>query len=201
MSGAHLVVRQATQADTADILRFMRGLSDFHHELAPEMYVPGSKRTGDRERLGDWLTREDGVLLVVECDGRTSGYISAEVQTTRMKTYPATVYIVDLFIDDDCRLLGGGSALTDGVKTWARQQGIMRIDVIVDCRNALGVNYWQKQGFVETHRRLQVTLYDHSTYQRFDRTEVRDLRALEESGRRLHPSPGATAGGPDACKD
>ena len=114
------------------------------------MYEPGEReeKTKDLNRLRaniDAAVNGGDLLLVAENEGGDIvGYIWAERGSLNRVRH--TAYIV-VGIRQAYRRQGIGSEFFRRLDEWARENGIIRLELTVECVNADAVRLYEKQGF------------------------------------------------------
>lgn len=141
-------VRAASPDDKALLLELVE---EFEAGLPPLPYA----EDGVDE---DWQRLEarmrEGVVLVVEDEGRAVGFTSADFG----KHGPTTVFVVDLYVREAAREHGAAKALLAGVADAARARGCTHLLLEVDSGNLEAQTVYRRLGFEEGAKILRVEL-------------------------------------------
>lgn len=117
------------------------------HETTYMLYEPGERKK-DLDRMKSVIqAAADGnaFLQTAVCNGETVGYLYASrEQLTRVRHI---AYIV-IGIRDGFKRQGIGTEFFQRMEAWAREKGIIRLELTVQCANILGIQLYEKQGFV-----------------------------------------------------
>lgn len=118
------------------------------------MYEPGERRkkaeiNGFQKRIDDAL--DSDFLLAAEGDeGEIAGFIWAE--RGRLNRVLHTAYLV-VGIREEYRNRGIGGMFFQRLDKWARENGIVRLELTVECANGAAKHLYEKNGFVVEGRR------------------------------------------------
>ena len=140
-------IRQIKERDTEAFYKMMVAL-DAETEFM--MYEPGEReeKTPNLERLKNTVkSTEDGdsLLLVAENnDGELVGYIWGERGTLNRVRH--TAYVV-IGIRKTYTHQGLGTRFFEELDKWAREHGIVRLELTVECPNEAGIALYKKAGF------------------------------------------------------
>ena len=140
-------IRKVAEIDVENFYNMMCRLDG---ETEFMMYEPGERAatTKDLRRLKaavDEAVNGSDLLLVAEDEGgNLAGYIWAE--RGRLSRVRHTAYIV-VGILEKCRGRGVGTEFFARVKEWAAANGVVRLELTVECENAAAVHLYEKSGF------------------------------------------------------
>ena len=143
-----MVIRTVTADDTENFFRMMCLLDE---ETDYMMYEPGEReeKTKDLNRLRaniDAAVNGGDLLLVAENEGGDIvGYIWVERGSVNRVRH--TAYIV-VGIRQAYRRQGIGYEFFRRLDEWARENGIIRLELTVECVNVDAVRFYEKLGFV-----------------------------------------------------
>ena len=153
-----IIIRKAKIEDIPKIIPLLRGIAQYHHKLNP-IYTPGSKIPSDApQRLAKLVRKIKAVLIVAESNGKLVGYFVADIRKTRMRVYNKIGYIQDGFVDQKYRRKNIGKDLFDWIKEWFLKHNVKRIELMVDSNNPAGIKAWQKYGFKEYQKKMQIEI-------------------------------------------
>ena len=134
-----------------DVFGFFTMMCHLDEETEYMMYEPGERKekTKDlaplRSTIEAAVSGGDLLLVAVTDSGEIVGYMWAERgDLNRVKH---TAYIV-IGIRKAYRGQGIGTEFFRRVDIWARNKGIVRLELTVECPNTDAIKLYQKQGFV-----------------------------------------------------
>jgi GNAT superfamily N-acetyltransferase len=152
-------VREATVDDVEGLVAIGPHLS--RHQRGSPVFSGVPEQTEDEVRADvlDDFTRDDGVNLVYELDGRIVGDffvcpIELSSAHTGLARPPGAAFLGFAVTHPDVRGSGAGLSLTDASFAWARARGYETM--VTDWRetNLLSSRFWPKRGFRRTFLRL-----------------------------------------------
>ncbi len=152
-----MIIRQVLETDADDYFDMLCRLDE---ETEYMMYEPGERkaRTKDPEFLRSRIksANECGDLLLAAFgeDGKPVGFISAE--RGKPNRIRHTAYIV-VGILRDYRRRGIGTEFFERTDRWARECGIFRLELTVECENTAALALYEKSGFVKEGLRPKST--------------------------------------------
>ena len=132
-----------------DAPAFWTMLNALDRETDHMMYEPGERASRtDPAGLADNLRRTlDGgdFLWVAEADGDIVGFLHAARGAFRRNLHTAHVVVG---IRAAWRHQGAGTALFAALEDWARENGVVRLELTVESANAAARSLYEKRGFV-----------------------------------------------------
>ena len=132
----------------ADAEAFWRFLCRLDEETEYMMYEPGERaESGSAERLKGFLARAEaaGDLRLGVWEGEEiAGFISADRGSCRRNAH--TAYVV-VGIRPPWQHQGLGAELFRRLEAWARERGLARLELTVECPNAAALALYKKSGF------------------------------------------------------
>jgi ribosomal protein S18 acetylase RimI-like enzyme len=144
-------IRRIQENDAEGFLKLCRALDE---ETAFMLLEPGERQTAiteERERIERLLAKDNQTILVAEEGGRFVGYVAASGGRYARNHHCA--YLV-MGVLQSYAGQGIGTRLFEEIETWARQQGLRRLELTVMAHNRAGVALYQKRGFeIEGTRR------------------------------------------------
>ena len=150
-----MVIRPITNKDAESLFDMMCILDD---ETPFMMYEPGERKektadiSGLRSKIDDTVSAGDLLLIAEEDDKKIVGYIWAE--RGKLNRILHTAYIV-VGIREAYRNQGIGTEFFKILDEWARKNGIVRLELTVECVNAAAIHLYEKNGFVVEGRRMK----------------------------------------------
>lgn len=99
--------------------------------------------------LKQLLNDERGCVLVARSGGDVIGMCTAQrVVSTAEGGYSA--WIEDVVVDGSYRGQGIGKQLLDGIRVWAKDQGIVRLQLLADVENRSALAFYNHTGWQQT---------------------------------------------------
>jgi RimJ/RimL family protein N-acetyltransferase len=147
-TGENMIIRQINANDTE---RFFDMMCSLDEETDYMMYEPGERRekTKNLNRLRgvieDAESGGDLLLGAVKEDGVIVGFIWAERGTLNRVRH--TAYIVT-GVRAAYRRQGIGTEFFRRLDDWAKENGLIRLELTVECPNTAAKSLYEKQGFV-----------------------------------------------------
>ena len=118
----------------------------------PDERVKTMDVNGLRNKI-DNIMSDDDLLLIAEDDGKAIvGYIWAE--RGKLNRILHTAYIV-VGIREAYRHQGIGTKFFQRLDEWAQKNGIVRLELTVECANTTARHLYEKNGFVVEGRRMK----------------------------------------------
>lgn len=142
-----MIFRMIRESDTEDFYQMLCRLDE---ETEYMMYEPGERqlRTNDTERLRSSIEAAasggDLLLGAVKEDGEIVGFIWAE--RGKLNRILHTAYVV-VGIRQEYRRQGIGTEFFERLDDWARENGVIRLELTVECENVNAVKLYEKHGF------------------------------------------------------
>ena len=141
-----MIIRKATLEDTDALLPLYNGSLRHMAQLQPQQYreVPQ-----DVEFVQQDILSEDGDVLVAEKEGKIIGLVSVFVQET--KPYPFRVQhkwcdLDTLYVDENQRGKGVGTALFQAAWQWAMQRGLSSLQLMTLGENTAARHFYERMG-------------------------------------------------------
>lgn len=143
-----MVIRPIKKEDAESFFHMMCLLDN---ETPFMMYEPDErqKRTTDisvlKSKIDDAVSGGDFLLIAEDDDGEIAGYIWAE--RGKLNRISHTAYIV-VGIREAYRHQGIGTKFFQRMDEWAKENGIVRLELTVECANTAARNLYEKNGFI-----------------------------------------------------
>lgn len=152
MKSATFTIRTGSEADWPALGQAVADLQDFERGIVGYPLRPGEDIPADYlARLRRTLETDGGVFLVAETDGAIVGVLAGHVhQAGDLLVDPAfdrSAYISDLFVRDEWRRKGVGSALMVAFEQAMRASGLQWSSVCVKSRNSTAREAYRACGF------------------------------------------------------
>mgnify|MGYP001818459711 CR=1 FL=1 len=88
-------------------------------------------------------------MLVADLSGEVVGMCSAQILVSTAEGCEAAI-IEDVVVRGDCRGRGIGTAMMDAMGQWAEGRGVSRLQLLADCDNSAGIEFYRKRGWGTT---------------------------------------------------
>ncbi len=152
-------IRDALQSDLDSMAHLLLIVHHMHVIAEPQTY-----REISYEVAVDSLMRkleQNAFLRVAEFESQLQGYCSAVIRNSL--TVPVFqprefIYVEEVVVRPDSRKSGIGGALMDDLKTFARQEGIVEIELDVGHFNCEAKAFFQRMGFRTLRERMSTRL-------------------------------------------
>ncbi len=153
------LIRNARRGDADMLVQLWLEMMDQHALWdARFRFGEGASREFQR-RITGMIRSPRACVLVAEVQGRVVGFATGEL-TSRPETYPDGSYgfISELFVREEYRNRGIGTALVQQVLEWMRKRGVTVVELLAAERNADGRAFWEHLGFEAFLRLMRVDL-------------------------------------------
>lgn len=153
------MVRKAEKSDLPQIAAIFRQLHAHHVRIRPESFrMPRNEWFS--ERIGALLDDGETTVFVVGNGGDLNGYAAVKIMTfDSVERIPRKVCYIDCFaVAEGARRKGFGTALFDGVKAFARENGCGSVRLGVSAFNEDAVRFYEKMGLVPRTVQMEIGL-------------------------------------------
>ncbi len=148
---AAVTIRPATAADLPALVGMRDALNRLELAGTPHAPIVGMSLEEFTSHWGVTLESPKYCWRIVEAAGRPVGFGLIYLMTPT--TNPPGAYIHWTYLDEDHRRRGVGRQLFDHLLTWARGQGVYRIELQFIEGNEQAAAFWPKVGFRSYARR------------------------------------------------
>lgn len=148
-----LAIRRAEGADLVDVTALWTALLRYHAELDPALRLrPGTETEIRKLVRGSFADRDVAVFLGFAAPSQSPACASGlcVVQVDRAPAIleePRCGKISELYVREEARRRGLGTALAQAALAHAREQDVRRLEVRVSTRNLEGQSFWRALGF------------------------------------------------------
>lgn len=137
---------KTNKEDLNKIAKYTRELLAYHSEKDPfYKNLSEAQILQDLEKEADERNR---LLISAFVDGELIGFIRGIIRKNIPDRTEDYAFIHDIYIDPNYRKLGIGKGL---ISEFQKEANITRLELIVDTRNNLGMEFWKANGF-ETYQ-------------------------------------------------
>lgn len=154
-----VVIRAASPSDYEAVCALLAQLDQMHAQALPNDFQPVEGPARPREYFAQILADEEGAIFVAEQQDTVVGLIRCSVRTAPdLPLFVPRRYasIDDLVVDAAVRGRGIGRLLTERAHQWARDQGILEVELVVWEFNAPARAFYEGLGY-QTVRRVMRT--------------------------------------------
>jgi GNAT superfamily N-acetyltransferase len=142
----------ATPRQRDALLGLWLELIEYHRRLDPGYpALPGLRETLGRE-LDRALRAERCRVFLAELAGAPRGFLLAEVESERSFASGGTCWIHEVYVQEEFRRCGIGSALVARAEEFFREANGGRRSVRVEASNRAAQRFWKRAGFAERAR-------------------------------------------------
>lgn len=155
------IIREATLGDYDALCALFAQVDRVHYTALPDIFrpVPGPAR--DHSYIEKILSDETQRLYVAEHGNELIGLAEAALRNSSqwpMFTLRKWIHISDIVVDERFRDIGVGKALLTRVEQWARELGILRVELHVWEFNTSARALYEHQGFGMLNRTMSKDL-------------------------------------------
>jgi GNAT superfamily N-acetyltransferase len=144
-----MTVREATAADAAEVLAFVRAKAQFDRELGA--FAGDLGTTEDLIRRHLFGPRPVAFALLAGGPGRAVGFALYYFRYSSFRGRPS-VWLDDLYVHPHARRRGAGGLLMSRLAEVAVSAGCTHIAWVASASNAVGMGFYQRIGATEAHR-------------------------------------------------
>lgn len=139
-----VTIRNAQRDDLDALVALLDILFSIEADFSPDMQ---RQCTGLALMLRGGQT--DRCMLVADLDGQVVGMCSAQSMVSTAEGGPVAL-IEDMVVLPDYRGMGIGRQLMQTMESWAREQGITRLQLLADRTNFSALDFYDKLGWHPT---------------------------------------------------
>lgn len=143
----NIKITKATPEDMAGIIEMIKQICDYHCSF-DKYYKPFAKYSNlEKEVLGS-LKDKNTIVLLAKVDKKIIGYCVGGVGNAPSYAQKIKIgYIYTVIINDEHRGKGVGKKILDELMKWFKNKKIKNIELEVDARNKLGIDFWKNNNF------------------------------------------------------
>jgi aminoglycoside 6'-N-acetyltransferase I len=127
-----------------ELERLMVGIIEYHRPWdAREL------RDDWAPRVREYLDRGPEIVTFLARNqaGRAVGFVSGYLQKDYGIFKEPFSFIDNVFVEEDNRGAGVGTALVERFEAWSKAQGATEVQLHVNAGNSLGQRFWDREGF------------------------------------------------------
>ena len=143
----NIKIKKATSRDILGIIEMIEQICDYHCNF-DKYYKPFAKYDNlEKEVLGS-LEDKNTIVLLAKLDKKIIGYCVGGVDSAPNYAPKIKIgYIYTVIISDKYRGRGVGKKILDELMKWFEDKKIKNIELEVDARNKLGIDFWKNNNF------------------------------------------------------
>ena len=152
-----IVIRRAVLADYEHLCRLWDEVDRLHRQHLPHIYRRPEGPVREWEYFAGLLADENDGLFLVELAGELVGFIHVLVAQARELPLlvPRRFAVIDnLVVTEHARRQGIGGLLMEQAEGWAREHGLMTIELTVYEFNQGAIALYEKTGYATLLRRM-----------------------------------------------
>ncbi|CQR56090.1 GNAT family N-acetyltransferase [Paenibacillus riograndensis] len=139
-----VTIRELVPEDAAELISLQYRLDE---ESAFMLLEPGERQTGIKQAedmIRSFASAENSALIGAAASGRLAGFLSVRGGSARRNRHSA--YIVTGILKE-FQGMGLGSALFKELEKWAKETGIIRLELTIMVHNERALALYTKNGF------------------------------------------------------
>ncbi len=142
------MIRFACEKDIPDILELLEQILHIHYVGRPDLFKGEGGKFNDQE-LAQIMANPKTPIFVYEENGKVLGHCFCDVKITSEQNNlkgQKVLFIHDLCVYENCRGRRIGQQLFERAKSFAKEQGLDRIELNVWEFNSRAKDFYQKMG-------------------------------------------------------
>ena len=152
-------VRRATRDDAAKIAEFAIALAEQHTGYDPSRFTRVITTDGAEWFYGSRNETDNAVVLVAELDGETIGFAYMTYEPVLYSELATKVaWLDDIYVVPEARGTSAGHVLLEEAKKEAIRFGANKILLTVAQKNAVGQQFFERNGFHTTMLEMMLPL-------------------------------------------
>ncbi len=149
------IIRRAAKKDAKGIVNLLKQMVDYHREF-DKYYKPFSGYKNIKKDVMLSLGSRSMKVLIAESGGEIIGYCAGGVEKAPNYTALKKIgFIYAVIVDEKRRKSGIGGKLLKEMMGWFKEKKIKHVELEVDARNNLGINFWRETGFFEYRLKMR----------------------------------------------
>lgn len=154
-------IRKANVDDIESLTPLFKELDALHVEMMPENFKPFEGPTRPVELLQQKVASLDKALFIALQGTKVAGFV--DVQKSSNPPYPMFVQrdfaLVDnVYVSPEFRGTGLAHNLFQRAKEWAKEQGLLSLQLKVYNKNEGAIRFYQKEGLIPLSTTFEIEL-------------------------------------------
>jgi len=154
----NIKIIKATFKDIAEIITMIKQICDYHCNF-DRYYKPFSEYNDLEKEVSESLKDKNTVVLLAKLDKKIIGYCVGGIEEA--PSYASKIkigYIYTVIINEKFRGKGIGKNILEELMKWFKDQNIKNIELEVDARNKLGIDFWKNNNFFSYRLKMRKDL-------------------------------------------
>lgn len=141
------------------IVRLWREFMEFHFDLDPHFTLSENSDEEYNKLMHDSIKKDTMKgFMAIERD-EILGYCFCMIKELPLVfKYNKYGFIADMAVKAEHRRKGIGELLLNEALKWFEKKGMKRIELFVHNKNQMGVSFWEKHGFKEYLKAMQIEI-------------------------------------------
>lgn len=140
-------IAPAKKESVEEVLRLCTKLWREHQGIDPNFTLHPDIQNTQRRWLREAVSSRDALVLIVKEGERLVATGTATVSKSKIFWPERYGYIRDVYVEEDYRGRGVGSALTENLIEWFKHKEVTWIELVALTKNAAANIFWQECGF------------------------------------------------------
>lgn len=160
--GSKAVIREVTPDDVAQLVDIQLSVAEENFYMVTESNEFNPTVEEEIQRIQESLDKPGNTLLTAEVNKDMIGFVEIESEKKKRKAH---IGALDIFIKEQWRETGVGSALMDTSLEWAEDNPLIeKVGLAVFANNERAIRLYKKLGFVEEGRRVKELKFNDEEY-------------------------------------
>src|SRR3989344_6882966 len=143
----NIKIKKATSKDIIGIIEMIKQICNYHCNF-DKYYKPFAEYNNLGKEVSGSLKDKNTIVLLAKLDKKIIGYCVGGVENAPSYASKTKIgYIYTVIISDEHRRKGLGKKMLDELMEWFEGKKIKNIELDVDARNKLGVDFWKNNNF------------------------------------------------------
>ena len=143
----NIKITKATIKDIIGIIEMIKQICDYHCNF-DKYYKPFSEYNNLEKEVSGSLKNKNTIVLLAKLNKKIIGYCVGGVESAPSYAPKIKIgYIYTVIISNEYRGKGVGKKILDELMQWFNEKNIKNIELEVDARNKLGIDFWKNNNF------------------------------------------------------
>ena len=143
----NIKITKATSGDIVGIIEMIKQICDYHCNF-DRYYKSFAEYNNLEKEVSGSLKDKNTIVLLAKLDKKIIGYCVGGVDSAPNYAQKIKIgYIYTVIISDEYRGKGIGGKILNELMKWFKQKNIKNIELEIDARNKLGIDFWKNNNF------------------------------------------------------